>query len=127
MATGTIPIPRSSSRSSLCAAADGCGDAAAGPPAPGAAGRPSALAATDEGLQMLRELQGHNTMLRRELMGAGSAIDRLVNTVRARGALPGACVRGREHDPTDAAPAAAGPRAACGSCEPQGSISAMLH
>jgi len=82
MATG-IPIPRSGSRSFLVGSAER--DALLTPGSAssrgGAAGVTSMLAATDEGIQMLREMQGHNTVLRRELMGAGYAIDRLVSTV----------------------------------------------
>ena len=94
MASGPVPIRPSGSRSDLLAAAAGdaaaaaaatAGGAAAGsgaPPAVAGAGAVSAVAATDEGLAMLRELQGHNALLRRELLGAGRAIDRLAATVR---------------------------------------------
>jgi len=43
----------------------------------------SAVAATDEGAQLLKEMQEHNSILQQELLGAGFAINRLVNTVRS--------------------------------------------
>jgi hypothetical protein len=81
MGTGSIPIRASASRISLVddgGTLPGGSDGSHEPV-------PRGVGATDEGLQLLRELQDNNAHLQRELMGAGYAIDRLVLTVRIGG------------------------------------------
>jgi hypothetical protein len=57
------------------------GDARVGRRAAAAAAG-GALAAAEDGLQLLKELQDHGAAMRRDLLGGGFAVERLVVTVR---------------------------------------------